>query len=134
LKTDSHYEMARSLDKVAGPDAAVLAPESVAAWVVTRRGHANPLVARTVYSDLLRPRLGDAEVDRRERLTRYVAGEERDATSAAALEESIVSDRLRGVVASSSPWISEIRAVLSGRGFQRVSSGPAGELWAAQIP
>ena len=130
LKTDFHYEMASSLNLVAGTNAAVLAPESVAAWVVTMRRHAKPLFSRRVYFEVLRKDLGEVEVERRESLSRYVAGEARRDSSAADLRESIVKDRLRAVVASSSPWISEIQTVLGAQGFRFVSSGPAGELWA----
>jgi hypothetical protein len=132
LKTLPAYEAARALNLAAGREEVVLAPEPVAAWVPTFRRHAYPMVARFIYSDLARSRLGDSEVDRRIRLTRYVGGSGREDRSPSELRDAIGRDRLTGICVSASPWAQEIRQILGEEGFREsITSGPF-EIWVKQ--
>ena len=132
LKTLPAYEAARALNLAAGREEVVLAPEPVAAWVPTFRRHAYPMVARFIYSDLARSRLGDSEVDRRIRLTRYVGGSRREDRSPSELRDAIGRYRLTGICVSANPWAQEIRQILGEEGFRESTTSGPFEIWVKQ--
>jgi Family of unknown function (DUF6077) len=132
LKTLPGYETARALNLAAGREGMVLAPEAVAAWVPTFRRHAYPLVARVIYSDLARSRLGDSEVDRRIRLTRYIGGSRRDDRSPSEFRDAIGRYRLTGVCVGTTPWAQEIRQILREEQFRESATSGPFEIWLKQ--
>jgi hypothetical protein len=65
----AHYEAARLLVDGSPAGSSVLAPEPVATWVTTFRGHPHPLYSRQIYDFQLRRDLGLSEANRRRSLS-----------------------------------------------------------------
>jgi hypothetical protein len=136
LKTPAlEYAIAGELAARTRPGYTVLAPEEIAGWVPTFRGHPYPVVVRALYTKMFARRIGVAEVERRLRLLWYVSGVARDDSSADLLKRSIPELRIGAVVVPRSvPWYPEITSLMVAEGFQEEQVAHLGIWWLAHEP
>jgi hypothetical protein len=112
------------------PRSTVVAPERLSHWIVTLQGHPYPLEVRRYYLELLGAHFPPAEIESRDRLTRYVGGA-RVANGLVLLQQGIQQYGLTGVAFSArhreGPMI---RRMLASEGFARVYDDRRQEVWA----
>jgi len=129
LKVDRWgYPVAKQVAGVVPENGMVLAPEGVATWLPTFVHHPRLLDVRTVY---LTQTFSPEEAKRRLVLMQYVAGSKRTSGSKAEFEQALTRYGITCVVVlHATAWREEIEAVLTGRGWVRISAGTY-DIWVA---
>lgn len=125
------FEAAREIGAHAGSGDLVLAPSDVTLWIPLLHGHPAPLMVREILLDVLRPRLGGPELERRVLLTRMVGGELRPAAGGEILAAAIADYPLAVVcLGGRAVGFAELRAALLASPLHVVRRSPEFEVWA----
>ncbi len=108
----------------------VLAPESIASWIVTFRHHPFPLVVRPHYLTYMIGKVPGRELKERRELYEYATGESRDATSAQTFAAALRERRITAVAVPTKEfaWKSELEDSLEKAGYVKTRR-PHADLW-----
>jgi hypothetical protein len=126
-----YLSAAREIAAHAGSGDLVLAGSDVSLWIPLLHGHPAPLMVREILLDVLRPRLGGEELERRVLLTRMVGGELRPVAGGKLLTAAIADYPLAAVCLSGRALsYAELRAALLASPLRVVRKQPEFEVWA----
>jgi hypothetical protein len=126
-KVERPFAVAAALRDELGPDATVIAPQSVSRWLPMLHHHPKPLLALRRHA-----RQRGEEGHRRLRLKDHVAGLRRLPGGVEVLRREIAHYSVDAVcLPFRNPWADELREVLGGLGYERSALPMRYEIWRA---
>lgn len=123
------YAWAARLNASVEPGDAVVAPLAVSRWIPTFHHHANALVVRPAYLFRYRELLGEDELSRRDRMTRYTAGLLEGPDAHRVFRRGLEQFDVKGVCLRIGDHSRRARAILRDQGFRRTLQQGDYELW-----